>query len=163
MFGRVALIIMATDSEVLLAIDSAFGSVARPEHFTDFKHCCECAEHDALLRSRDRQSLTQADIGNPGWDPICFASPEGLAYYLPCLARFALASPHPEFGWYGDQLVFHLYSGFRDNRLFGFCNREQRSAVAKLLAHLIEQRTDLLDATTLADDILRCHALWSEE
>jgi hypothetical protein len=60
---------MTTDAQVLAQIDAAFGDVERPEHFTDYAHCCECAEHDALLRARDRDTLCIADVGNTGWDP----------------------------------------------------------------------------------------------
>jgi hypothetical protein len=60
------------DTEALGILDAAFGPCPRPEHFTNDKHCEECAEHDELLRNRDRDTLTVADVGNPSWDPICF-------------------------------------------------------------------------------------------
>ena len=63
-----------SDKTVLTKIIDAFASVAKPEHFTDYNHCEECAEHDELLRSRNRFSLQFADVGNPGWDPLCFTS-----------------------------------------------------------------------------------------
>jgi hypothetical protein len=44
---------MATDQEIIDAVRLAFAAAPRPEHFTDLTHCCECAEHDALLASRD--------------------------------------------------------------------------------------------------------------
>lgn len=77
---------MKNDAAILAVIDAEFGAVPRPEHFTDFTHCCECAEHDEALRSRDRASLRIEDVGNPGWDPLCFCSAEGIAYFFPALA-----------------------------------------------------------------------------
>lgn len=56
---------------------------SRPEHFTDRNHCCECADHDDLLRSRNIDSLTIDDLGNPGWDPICFVTDKAFFYYFP--------------------------------------------------------------------------------
>ena len=153
---------MSTDTEVIARIDAAFGAVERPAHFTDFTHCCECAEHDELLRSRDRETLRIEDVGNPGWDPICFTSPQGIAYYFPSLARLALAPPFPTHGWYGDQLLFHLYYGFRDNRFFQYCSAEQRAVVASLLGHIIESRAALVDELAFPDEFLRCHELWSD-
>lgn len=152
---------MSTDAEVIARIDAAFGPVERPEHFTNFTHCCECAEHDELLRSRDRETLRIEDVGNPAWDPICFTSPQGIAYYFPSLVRLALAPPLPPHGWYGDQLLFHLYSGFRDNKFFQYCTPEQRAVVTGLLAHIIESRAALLDELAFPDEFLRCHELWS--
>jgi hypothetical protein len=97
-----------TDTEALGILDAAFGPCPRPEHFTNDKHCEECAEHDELLRNRDRDTLTVADVGNPSWDPICFISGEGFNYYFPTLARLALADPADGHGWYFEQLLFHL-------------------------------------------------------
>ena len=153
---------MSTDTAVLAEIDSVFGDAIRPEHFTDFTHCEECAEHDSLLRMRDRASLRLEVVRNPGWDPICFCSAEGIAYYFPTLARFALAEPSPAYGWYAEQLLFHLYSGFTENRFFQYCSVTQRHAVAKLLAHIIESNGALIDSSASADDFLRCHELWSD-
>ena len=99
-------------------------------------------------------------MGNPGWDPICFTSPEGFAYYFPALARLALAPPSAQHGWYADQLLFHLSSGFEDNAYWRACSPPQKAAVARLLQHIIETRPALVDDHAAADDILRCHALW---
>ena len=153
---------MSTNASVLAQIDNAFGASPRPEHFTNYKHCCECAKHDALLRSRTRDTLELADVGNPGWDPICFTSPEGFAYYLPALVRLALADPSPEHGWYADQLLFHLYSGFKDNAFYRHFDTKQRAAVAQFLTHLIETRAALIDEYAATDEFLRCHELWND-
>lgn len=153
---------MSTDTSIQALIDAEFGNIARPEHFTNFSHCCECAEHDELLRSRNRETLRVEDINNPGWDPLCFCSPEGLAYLFPSLARFALAEIAGQSGWYGDQLLFHLYSGFSENQFYRYCTPSQRLAVAELLAHIIETRTELIEAYAATDEYLRCHELWSD-
>ena len=71
-------------------IDQEFGMAPRPEHFTKFDHCDECAKHDRTLRSRTVKTITRADLGTLGWDPINFTTDEGWAYYFPALARFAV-------------------------------------------------------------------------
>jgi hypothetical protein len=76
-----------TEAELLGLVDRAFRSSPRPAHFTNFDHCGECAEHDELLRSRDRDTLTLDDVGNAGWDPLSFTSSAGVAYYMPALVR----------------------------------------------------------------------------
>lgn len=150
---------MVSDDEVLAEIDAAFGRSPRPEHFTDYTHCDECAEHDDLLRSRDRASLQLTDINNPGWDPICFCSPEGIAYLMPALARFALKEPQEGTDWYGRQLLFHLYQGAEYNAFHASCSDQQRRAISSLLGHFVETRASLAEFD--ADDLLRAHEIWS--
>ena len=67
-------------------------NVPKPEHFTNYRHCCECAEHDETLLAQDVNSIGIEQLGNPGWDPLCFISPEGFLYYLPALIRITLAT-----------------------------------------------------------------------
>ena len=50
----------------------------KPVHFTTYRHCCECAEHDETLLAYDIDSIGIEQLGNPGWDPLCFVSVEGL-------------------------------------------------------------------------------------
>ncbi len=81
---------MATDQEIIDAVRQAFAAEPRPEHFTDDTHCCECTEHDAVLASRDLDSLRVEDVNNAGWDPIGFVTAAGFRYYLPALVQLAL-------------------------------------------------------------------------
>jgi hypothetical protein len=150
---------MTTDSDIVAAIDAAFVSVSRPEHFTNFQHCEECLEHDQTLLSRAREDLTLEHLGQPGWDPVCFATPTAKAYLMPQLARLALQKSGSNVDWYGSQLIFHLYSGHTSNDLWQFCNPSQKKAVASLLLHLIDSRSNLIDKYCDTDDILRCYEL----
>ena len=134
-----------SDQFVLTQISDAFAFVDKPEHFTEYTHCEECAEHDELLRSRDRSNLQLVDVGNPGWDPLCYTTPEGFAYYFPALARIALEPPTPQHDWYVPQLLFHLTYNEARNRHFLFFTPPQRLAVLNLLNHLQRTRTPLLE------------------
>ena len=151
---------MVTQSEAIAAVDLAFGSLPKPEHFTNFKHCEECAEHDELLRSRTRDTLAIQDVGNPGSDPMCFSSPEGLAFYLPSLARFVFAETPYGYDWYGYQLLFNLYSGGLENGLYTYCNSAQREAVAALIEAMIESNLADIESSSSADEFLRAHEIW---
>ena len=152
---------MLGDAHVLEVIDTAFLGVVKPEHFTNYEHCEECAERDETLRLHDRATLKVQDIGNPGWDPLCFASPQGKAYYFPALARFALAPPTCEYGWYGGQLLFHLTSGGQYNEFLAYCSPEQRHAVALLLEHVVTTRASASEVLNSQDELLQAHELWS--
>src|SRR5262245_8346730 len=82
--------------------------VPRPAHFTNYRHCCECAEHDAILLAYDVQTLSRKQLGNPGWDPLCFVSPEGFLYYMPALIRLTLETMETPQERYLDQLLCAL-------------------------------------------------------
>lgn len=152
---------MPDDAEVLGLVRTAFARCERPEHFTDHAHCPECAEHDDLLRLRDTDTLRLEDVGNPGWDPLCYVAPAGFGYLLPALARLALAEPSPSDGWYAAQLLFHLtYEGEANRHLLGFAP-DQRRAVAALLRHIAESRPHLIDEWRCGDDLGRAIDLWS--
>jgi len=153
---------MATQSEAIAAVDQAFGSLPKPEHFTNFTHCEECAEHDELLRSRTRETLTFQDVGNPGWEPMCFSSAEGMAFYMPSLARLVFVDPPYGYTWYGDQLLFQLHYGSFCNKLYTYCNAEQRQAIAVLIGAMIESHGVDIEASSSEEEFLRAHEIWSQ-
>ena len=133
----------------------------KPEHFTNYRHCCECAEHDATLLACDVDSINLQQLGNPGWDPLCFASPEGFLYYVPALIRITLDTMDKPQDRYLDQLLFHLTRDGNDHDLVRACNREQRAFVAEFLAYLIEEYSAALDGCTYSDDMLKAYDIWN--
>jgi hypothetical protein len=156
---------MPDDAAVLGEVRAAFAQCERPVHFTNYTHCEECAEHDELLRSRVPDTLRIADVGNPGWDPLCYVDAAGFGYLFPGLARLALADPDPEHGWYVTQLLFHLTyapQGEVNRHLQGF-SPGQRRAVAALLRHIVETRPHLADEWGCSDDLMYALEFWSTD
>lgn len=120
-----------TDAQALAIVEEAFRDAARPEHFTDYTHCEECAEHDATLCRHSRESIGMNELGNPGWDPACFLTDEGFRYYMPALARLALGTGRD---YYLDQFLFHVS---RSRRLRTLTSR-QKTAILSFLLYLRE-------------------------
>ncbi|GGB80869.1 hypothetical protein GCM10011352_03220 [Marinobacterium zhoushanense] len=133
-------------------------AVDKPAHFTNFQHCCECAEHDETLRMHTVDSIGLAQLGSPAWDPLCFCSAEGLQYYLPAMIRLSLKTITDES--YFDQMLFHLAVGGPDNRLRNSCSVEQKAFVVEFLAHMITTYPKELDRNFTADDALSAYELW---
>jgi len=154
---------MPSDADILQKVELAFAGCHRPDHFTDYAHCEECAEHDEVLRSRDVDTLKIEDVGCPGWDPICFTTSEGFRYYFPALARLALTESDYAHGWYGTQLLFHLRGDGRKNRRFLACTPEQRLAIVQFLRHLVETRAALADSHCSTDDLFQALEIWSDD
>ena len=135
----------------------------KPEHFTDYGHCCECAEHDQTLLAFDVDSIGLEQLGNPGWDPLCFSSTEGLIYYMPALIRLIVDTIENPQESYLDQMLFHLIKDGPRNSLVIACSAEQRRFVAQFLEYLItEYAAQLGSEVFVSDDILRAHEIWSE-
>ncbi|MEM9314617.1 MAG: hypothetical protein AAGA95_08320 [Pseudomonadota bacterium] len=131
----------------------------KPVHFTDFRHCCECEEHDETLRGSSVDIIGLAELGNPGWDPLNFCTVEGLDYYFPALVRLSLDTVDTD-AFYFEQLLFHLENGGRGNRLYLHASKRQRAFVASFLEHMITAFPSQLEANGCADDALRTYALW---
>ena len=137
-----------------------FGGTPRPEHFTDYTHCCECAEHDETLRNETIETLSYEHV-RPGWDPLCFITPEGFQYFFPALVR--LATEGSAETYFIDQLIFHLeLDGARNARYLKF-TPEQRDYVVRLLSNLVETRADEIEANLDSDAIFRAMDIWSEK
>jgi hypothetical protein len=141
---------MNKGGEVLAAINEAFGRTPRPEHFTDYRHCEECAEHDETFRSHTPQSIGFDELGNMGWDPVCFVSVEGYRYSMPAFARLVLNGGEdretpdglPYCQSYLDQFLFHL----SDERIESF-DEAQRNAVLSLLLFVADEMPEEVDRT----------------
>ena len=132
----------------------------KPAHFTNSRHCCECAEHDATLLAYDVNSIGLEQLGNPGWDPLYFASPDGFLYYLPALIRLTLDTRDKPQERYLDQFLFHLIRDGKDHDLVRACSPEQRAFIAGFLQYLIDQYAAEVDECTYADDILKAYDMW---
>ncbi len=151
-------------ASVLKLIDQYFSAVARPQRFTNVHHCSECRAHDDELSVRPRMELRRSDLGGPGWDPINFTSPQGVAYLMPALARYAMAPDFwPNLGWYADQMALHLVLDGNNNRLVTFCSPEQRTAISLMISWMIENRAGDLDRYALEDQWLRAFDVWQPE
>lgn len=137
-----------------------FGSTPRPEHFTDYTHCCECAEHDETLRGESIETLSSDSVG-PGWDPLCFISPEGFQYYFPALVRLALEGTGENY--FVDRLIFHLELDGKENARFQKFTSEQRRYVVRLLNHLVETRAVEIEENFDADALFRTIEIWDEQ
>lgn len=134
-------------------------NVPKPIHFGNYQHCCECAEHDQTLTASDVDTIGLQQLGNPGWDPLCFSSPEGLMYYMPALVRLTLDTMDSQ--TYVDQMLFHLIQDGMGNRLVSTCSKEQREFVADFLQYLVENYSSQIEEGVFsADNILRAHEIW---
>ncbi len=150
------------DEAILHRIYGVFESVPKPEHFTNFEHCSECKEHDDTLRGATRETIKRESLGVGGWDPIGFSSGEGVAYYFPALARFALL-PHilPEHDWYGAQLLSHLAESGQNAHFLVWCSPSQHSAVYAFIEHMAATRADSISNYICDDDLQAALSAWA--
>ena len=137
-------------------------NVPKPGRFGNSQHCCECAEHEETLLTSDVDSIGLPQLGNPGWDPLCFSSSEGLIYYMPALVRLTVDTIDNPQEVYLDQMLFHLIKDGERNSLVSACDESQRQFIADFLEYLIENHSGPIEAGAFtSDDILRAHEIWS--
>ena len=159
---RIIYLAYMNDFEASKKISDAFGEMPRPEHFTNYRHCDECEEHDELLRSHNLETLSLADVENPGWNPICFVTEEGFKYWMPALARLALEPEvGPPNGWYLPQLLFHLNHKGTSNRHLAAASLQQRNAVAQFLIHIEDTRPALVNKYGVEEELKLTIDLWA--
>lgn len=128
----------APDSEweaAFAAIDSAFATAARPEHFTQYEHCCECADEDAFFQGHTPETL--AELLYPETIGLAFLTKDAFDYFLPALVRMMPRS----FPYYsvGD-VLFHV-----ENRLDSF-SPPQLAAIRDLLYVTYEKKKQEIDS-----------------
>jgi hypothetical protein len=140
--------------------DQLFGDSPRPEHFTDYRHCCECAEHDETFRAHTPASIGLSELGSPAWDPVCFATDEAFRYFFPALVRLAVQGTGETY--YLDQFLFHLIRDGRRNSRWKAFSPEQRRFVVELLETLLEEKAAEIEKNLDADSILNAIEIWSE-
>ncbi len=133
----------------------------KPEHFTNYEHCCECFEHDETLRNSDVDSIGYGELGNAGWDPICFCTVEGKKYYMPALVRLSLSSIDEQF--YLEQFLFHLEGDGMNNDLFQSCSSKQRQFIARFIEYCIINHANKLESNLCQDEALRVHEIWTND
>lgn len=154
---------IAIDEEILTQIDDVFAECQRPEHFVDLPQGLEGADHDQLLRSRDKTTLSLGDVGNVGYDPLCFINPAGFAYFFPALARLALIESSRTHDWYATQFLFHLTCQGRENRFLIAFTPQQRRVVCRFVEYLVESRAGWADESFCSDELLTAIELWSSK
>lgn len=116
------------------AIDRAFTGAERPEHFTNFEHCCECADEDAFFQQQTPEIL--AEHLYPETIGLSFLTKEAFDYFLPALVRMMPRSfPHYCIG----DVLFHV-----ENRIDTF-TPEQLVAIRDLLYLTYEKKKAEID------------------
>jgi len=150
------------DADILSMIRAAFVSCTRPAHFTDHKHCKECLEHNELLRARNLETLTIADVGNLGWTPIPFTTAGAFCYLFPALARLSLDEPDDFYGWYFPELLFFLTLRDLENEHLRHFTAEQRHAVVAFLRYASVTRRQLIIAFRCKADLTKAINLWTQ-
>lgn len=133
-------------------------AVEKPRHFTDYRHCSECAEHDRTLAASSIDRIGMNELGNPGWDPICFCTAAGIEYYLPALVRLSLQTATSDF--YFEQFLFHLESGGGENRFLRHCSQSQREFIARFIEHMISTYPEEIEQNTCTTAALNTCELW---
>ncbi len=137
-----------TRDQILSEVQKAFRTVRRPDRFIRGTCSCEeCLEHEAEMQAFVPDNLPLDRLDNPGWDPICFASNEAFAYFIPGLVT--LVFDHTDD--YVQQFIFHVE---QPERLASF-SPGQALCMLRVLDFLILNETNALDDNLVVDEVIR--------
>lgn len=131
----------------------------KPEHFTDFTHCDECAEHNQTLLTTTVLTIGLDQSGNSGWDPICFCNEAGKKYYTPAFIRLSLETVNSEF--YFGQFLFHLKHDGKNNQYYRACTPDQRIFLAEFIAYMIETFSLEIEQNCYTKEVLTAYEIWA--
>ena len=150
---------MRTDQELMAEVVGAFGGVSRPARFLPDVGDYEFDEHDELLQSKTIETISRTDLRS-SWDPLTNCCAQGVAYFFPAMARICLEPTNDPWGWYAEEMLFHLTYRGTENKFIRFCGQQQRVAVMHLIEHLLETRTQYIEQSCLPEDFEECVKLW---
>ena len=132
---------------------------ARPEHFTNYNHCCECKEHDEELLAHTPQTITREALGTMGWDPITFTTDEGFRHYLPGMIRVVLTETGDQS--YYEQFLWHVLGDRLEYKRMDICTEQEREVICDTLNYLLHNKTEEIEIECLTEDLLNAIELLS--
>ena len=141
-----------------IAIAEKVFKVERPNFFVEPPHDLEGREHNATLMSSSIESIGIPELGNQGWDPLCFCSEEGMKYFFPALIRLSIETIKDDF--YFEQLLFHLGYQEQENRFLKSCSKEQKEYISIFLDFMINNHAEEIDYNLSTDSAIDVHQLW---
>jgi hypothetical protein len=150
--GRESLSLHDAVADVLSVVDEAFSSAPRPAMFIRGTCSCEeCTEHEADMQRFERLELSIDDLGNPAWDPVCFASNDAWTYLMPGLIRLVLAHTDD----YITQFSFHVGQPERLNSL----SERHARALSTVLGYLLLHEPRTVENNGLTDELMQTYDL----
>ncbi len=137
-----------TREQIMSEVQEAFGHLQRPDMFIRGTcGCGECLEHEAEMQTFTPDNLPLDKLDNPGWDPICFASNEAFAYFMPGLVKLVLDHADD----YIQQFIFHAE---QPERLAALTPGQAR-ALIYVLDFLVLHESRALENNLVVDELNR--------
>lgn len=138
----------------------AFSNFSRPEHFTNYAHCEECAEHDETMRSCSLSDIGSNQVGNPGWSPIPFLTEQAYGYVMPRLLELALNN---SFNNDNDPFVFQYLLALTpspEHRTLDYFTPEQATVILNSLYYIRDHMATVIENECCESNLVEAITLW---
>lgn len=149
-------------AEIIKQSYDAFSSFKRPKHFTNYKHCEECAEHDETMLSCQLSNLGPNEVGQPCWSPLPFLTEKALGYVMPRLIELAVSnSPNKD----GDSFIFDFLLTITPNKKhdrFASYNKDQCDCIRNALQYIYTDLHDVSVEGCFEEELKNAIKLWGK-
>ena len=149
-------------NEIIKEAYFEFSSFERPEHFTNYTHCEECAEHDVTLQQCALHDIGSNQVGTISWNPISLLTTDAYGYVMPRLIELSLnlelnmADEFILFDW-----LIYITPGPENNRGKGF-SKKQRLVILNTLKYIEKQIWPGIDENYHEEILHDAISVWSK-
>jgi hypothetical protein len=106
------------------------------------------------MQSFDPLNLPFDKLDNPGWDPICFASPRAFLYLLSGLTELVLEYTDS----YITQYLFHL----EDTERIGMLDSTQARVLIQVLNYIWVAKKEVIENNSATEELKRIQRMLEE-
>ena len=157
-----ALYVNMNKEEIINNAYKEFSFFERPMHFTDYKHCEECEDHDETMRSCNLRDIGAKEVGNPGWSPLPLLTEHALGYVMPRLIEMAL---NLEKNADGDIFIFDFLLCLTPNKEYKRFNNYssgQINIIQQCLKYIKNNYTSYIDECMCEEELQEAISTWCQ-
>jgi hypothetical protein len=119
-------------------------------------------EYEQMLGGRPREALGVTNFGTVAWGPLCYLTPEAMAYLLPRLMELAASDAKDRIDDLFMMRFINRFSNGPSGAEFSLLNATHRSVIASFLEYLAAEHGDLVRQECWEDVLAEAILNWRD-